>query len=104
MKNLLIIIIFSISQILSAQDKEKKKKSIKDLTKSSQKIDGLFPIFQDSTSGELKMLVSEEQLNKFSPEERRNYLKQKLHQKIYIHESKRKSAVQKESMKEKMQK
>ena len=64
MKNLLIIIILSISQILSAQDKEKKKKSIKDLTKSSQKIDGLFPIFQDSTSGELKMLVSEEQLNK----------------------------------------
>ena len=64
MKNLLLIIILSISQILSAQDKEKKKKSIKDLTKSSQKIDGLFPIFQDSTSGELKMLVSEEQLNK----------------------------------------
>ena len=64
MKNLLLIIVLSISQILSAQDKEKKKKSIKDLTKSSQKIDGLFPIFQDSTSGELKMLVSEEQLNK----------------------------------------
>ena len=42
MKNLLIIIILSFSQILIAQDKEKKKKSIKDLTKSSQKIDGLF--------------------------------------------------------------
>ena len=64
MKNLLLIIILSFSQILSAQDKEKKKKSIKDLTKSSQKIDGLFPIFQDSTSGELKMLVTEEQLDK----------------------------------------
>ena len=65
MKNLLIIIILSFSQILIAQDKEKKKKkSIKDLTKSSQKIDGLFPIFQDSASGELKMLVTEDQLNK----------------------------------------
>jgi len=64
MKNLLIIIILSFSQILTAQDKEKKKKSIKDLTKSSQKIDGLFPIFQDSASGELKMLVTEDQLNK----------------------------------------
>ena len=59
MKNLLLIILLSITQILSAQDKkDKKEKSIKDLTKSSSTIDGLFTIFQDSSSGELKMLIT----------------------------------------------
>ena len=65
MKNLLLIILLSITQILSAQDKkDKKEKSIKDLTKSSSTIDGLFTIFQDSSSGELKMLITEDQLEK----------------------------------------
>ena len=65
MKNLLLIIFLSLTQILSAQDKkdgkDKKDKSIKDLTKSSNTIDGLFTIFQDSSSGELKMLITEDQ-------------------------------------------
>ena len=65
MKNLLLIILLSMTQILSAQDKkDKKEKSIKDLTKSSSTIDGLFTIFQDSSSGELKMLITEDQLDK----------------------------------------
>tara|TARA_Y100000768_G_scaffold114088_1_gene84108 strand:+ start:1472 stop:3988 length:2517 start_codon:yes stop_codon:yes gene_type:complete len=65
MKNLLLIILLSITQIISAQDKkDKKEKSIKDLTKSSSTIDGLFTIFQDSSSGELKMLITEDQLDK----------------------------------------
>ena len=65
MKNLLLIILLSITQILSAQDKkDKKEKSIKDLTKSSSTIDGLFTIFQASSSGELKMLITEDQLDK----------------------------------------
>ena len=68
MKNLLLIIFLSLTQILSAQDKKdgknKKDKSIKDLTKSSNTIDGLFTIFQDSSSGELKMLITEDQLDK----------------------------------------
>ena len=65
MKNILIIILLSVSQILFAQDKkDKKEKSIEDLTKSSRTIDGLFTIFQDSASGELKMLIRDDQLDK----------------------------------------
>ena len=65
MKNLLIIIFLSISQIVFAQDKKgKKEKSIDELTKSSSTIDGLFTIYQDSATGELKMLIKEDQLNK----------------------------------------
>ena len=58
MKNLLLIIFLSITQILSAQDKkDKKEKSIKDLTKSSSTIDGLFTIFQDSSSRRIILLL-----------------------------------------------
>ena len=35
--------------------KKDKSKSISDLTKSSKKIDGLFPIFQDTINGKLKI-------------------------------------------------
>ena len=44
--------------------KKIKEKTIEDLTKSSSTIDGLFTIFQDSASGEIKMLIREDQLNK----------------------------------------
>ena len=55
MKNLLLIILLSVTQILSAQDKkDKKEKSIKELTKSSSTIDGLFTIFQDSSLENLR--------------------------------------------------
>jgi len=65
MKNILIIIFLSISQILFAQDKkDKKEKTIEELTKSSSTIDGLFTIFQDSASGEIKMQIREDQLDK----------------------------------------
>lgn len=36
---------------------KKKVKSIKDLTKSSKKIEGLFTIFQDTVTGSVKLLV-----------------------------------------------
>lgn len=56
------------------KDKDKKEvtapkpksttKSIADLTKSSKKIDGLFTIYQDTITGDVKLLVTEDQLDK----------------------------------------
>jgi hypothetical protein len=43
---------------------KKKEKSIKDLTKGSKKIEGLFTIYQDTVTGAVKLLVKKEQLNK----------------------------------------
>jgi hypothetical protein len=43
---------------------KKKGKTIKDLTKSSKKIDGLFTIYQDTITGSIKFLVKKNQLNK----------------------------------------
>lgn len=43
---------------------KKKGKSIKDLTKSSKKIAGLFTIFQDTVTGATKLLIKKEQLDK----------------------------------------
>ena len=43
---------------------KKKVKSIKDLTKSSKKIEGLFTIYQDTVTGSVKLLVKKEQLTK----------------------------------------
>lgn len=40
------------------------KKSIEAITKKSRKIDGLFTLYQDSTSGSLRMVISEEQIEK----------------------------------------
>ena len=45
-------------------EKKDKTKSIADLTKSSKKIDGLFPIFQDTINGKLKMVISKDHFDK----------------------------------------
>ena len=69
MKKLLLIFFFLSTFILLAQDKEKDKgkskkaKTISELTKSSKKIEGLFTIYQDTISGELKMEIGNDQLN-----------------------------------------
>jgi len=69
MKQLFTIIALLSTFILYAQDKEKSKdkskktKTISELTKSSKKIDGLFIIYQDTVSGELKMEIKNDQLN-----------------------------------------
>jgi len=42
----------------------KKEKTIAELVKSSKKIEGLFPIFQDTITGSLQMLISDNQINK----------------------------------------
>lgn len=47
-----------------AKKPKSKKKTIASLTKSSKKIDGLFPIYQDTITGAVKLLVKKDQLNK----------------------------------------
>ena len=42
----------------------KKEKTIAELVKSSKKIEGLFPIYQDTITGSLQMLISDKQINK----------------------------------------
>ena len=44
--------------------KIKKEKSIKELTKSSKKIEGLFTIYRDTITGSLQMVISEKHLDK----------------------------------------
>jgi len=41
-----------------------KEKKISDLIKSSKEIDGLFKIYQDTITGSLQMVISEDQINK----------------------------------------
>jgi len=43
---------------------EKKEKTIEELTKSSRKMDGLFTIYQDTVTAEVKMAVKESQFQK----------------------------------------
>ncbi|WP_178985064.1 zinc-dependent metalloprotease [Winogradskyella helgolandensis] len=42
----------------------KKEKSIKELTKSSKKIEGLFTMYRDTITGSLQMVISDEHLDK----------------------------------------
>lgn len=42
----------------------KKDKTIADLVKSSKKIDGLFPVYQDTITGSLQMVISDNQIDK----------------------------------------
>ncbi len=44
--------------------KKPKKKTIEELVKSSKKIDGLFTIYQDTITGSIQMIISEDQINK----------------------------------------
>ncbi|MBX2858220.1 MAG: zinc-dependent metalloprotease, partial [Cellvibrionaceae bacterium] len=43
--------------------KQKEKKTIKEIIKNSERIDGLFTLFRDKDSGELRLLLKPEQLN-----------------------------------------
>ena len=78
---LLLFVFFTVAYPVTAQKKKKKskkgqtevaakpaakkkdKKSIKELTKASKKIEGLFTIYQDTTNGSIKMLIGEDQLD-----------------------------------------
>ena len=46
------------------KDEEKKPKTIAELTEDSERIDGFFTLFQDKKSGETKMLIKADQLDK----------------------------------------
>lgn len=50
--------------IAKKKSPKKKAKTIKELTESSKKIEGLFTIFQDTVTGATKLLIKEDQLNK----------------------------------------
>lgn len=52
------------TEVSSKSKKKEPKKTIKSLTKSSKKLDGLFTIFQDTVTGDVKLLLKKEQLNK----------------------------------------
>ena len=77
----LLLIVFLLPQQIEAQRKKKlkkgeietpvtptpekkKEKKFSDFIKSSKEIDGLFKIYQDTITGSLQMLISEDQLNK----------------------------------------
>ncbi|MBN09814.1 MAG: hypothetical protein CMC79_05555 [Flavobacteriaceae bacterium] len=72
MKNFIGILALIISFSISAQpskkkpspDQKKSKKTLAELTKSSKKIDGLFAIYQDTITGEIKISIKNNQLNK----------------------------------------
>lgn len=51
-------------QVAPKPKPKKPKKTIASLTKSSKKMEGLFTIFQDTVTGDVKLLVKEDQLNK----------------------------------------
>ena len=77
----IMLLAFLAPQNIEAQKKKKKKKGdtempanpdpkketekkISDLIKSSKEIDGLFKIYQDTITGSLQMVISEDQINK----------------------------------------
>jgi hypothetical protein len=49
---------------VTAPSKKDKEKTIAELVKSSKKIEGLFPIYQDTITGSLQMIISDNQINK----------------------------------------
>lgn len=50
--------------VAAATEKKSKDKTIKELIKSSKEIDGLFKIYQDTITGSIQMLISEDQIGK----------------------------------------
>jgi len=74
----MLLLIFVLTPLnVEAQNKKKKKKNtqivkappkkektIKSLTKSSEKIEGLFTIYRDTITGAVQMVITEDQLNK----------------------------------------
>jgi hypothetical protein len=52
------------TEVVTASKKTSEDKSIKSLTKTSKKIDGLFTIYQDTITGAMQMIIKEDQINK----------------------------------------
>ena len=49
---------------ITDKKKDEKSKTLEDFIKSSKKIEGLFDIYQDTVTGQVQMLIREDQLNK----------------------------------------
>ena len=65
MKHILASLAFLVVTLSFAQKEEKKEKpekTIEELTASSKKFEGLFTIYQDTLTAEVKMTIKEDQL------------------------------------------
>ena len=71
-KLFLVLILFTLNTVIAQNNdtkitdkkKDEKSKTLEDFIKSSKKIEGLFDIYQDTITGQVQMLVREDQLNK----------------------------------------
>ena len=71
-KLFLVISLFTLNTVIAQNNdikitdkkKDEKSKTLEDFIKSSKKIEGLFDIYQDTITGQVQMLIREDQLNK----------------------------------------
>ena len=71
-KLFLVLSLFTLNTVIAQNNdikitdkkKDEKSKSLEDFIKSSKKIEGLFDIYQDTITGQVQMLIREDQLNK----------------------------------------
>ena len=71
-KLFLVLSLFTLNTVIAQNNdtkitdkkKDEKSKTLEDFIKSSKKIEGLFDIYQDTITGQVQMLVREDQLNK----------------------------------------
>ena len=71
-KLFLVLSLFTLNTVIAQNNdtkitdkkKDEKSKTLDDFIKSSKKIEGLFDIYQDTITGQVQMLIREDQLNK----------------------------------------
>ena len=71
-KLFLVLSLFTFNTVIAQNNdtkitdkkKDEKSKTLEDFIKSSKKIEGLFDIYQDTITGQVQMLIREDQLNK----------------------------------------
>lgn len=71
-KLFLVLSLFTLNTVIAQNNdtkitdkkKDEKSKTLEDFIKSSKKIEGLFDIYQDTITGQVQMLIREDQLNK----------------------------------------
>ena len=71
-KLFLVLSLFTLNTVIAQNNdikitdkkKDEKSKTLEDFIKSSKKIEGLFDIYQDTITGQVQMLIRQDQLNK----------------------------------------
>ena len=71
-KLFLVLSLFTLNTVIAQNNdtkitdkkKDEKSKTLEDFIKSSKKIEGLFDIYQDTITGQVQMLIRDDQLNK----------------------------------------